>query len=199
MRKRIVISDDLVITKDNVKTIGEKIAVSATQKAKRFAYGSLDELYKGLVADINYTPETYSDGYDIAQEAICFLCNYIGQPVGKVCVKDIHGKYECIRLATFKVVYTYLRKQKKCILDEQELDNTLIKTIPQEEPINEDDYIQVDNTISKLNLTEREQLVLQYMMNQVLIKNIAEFLHIDRKSVYRARLSIKEKYLAYMQ
>lgn len=58
---------------------------------------SLDDLYRGLVHDTydgKTIDEQYSDGYDIAQEAICFLCGYIGKSLNEECITDKKGRLE---------------------------------------------------------------------------------------------------------
>ena len=71
---------DEVISSDNVMNIGELIALKTVQrlvliKAPR-------SLYVGLVRDINYKNVPgyiITDGYDLAQSAICFLCEHYGK------------------------------------------------------------------------------------------------------------------------
>ena len=63
---------------------------------------------------------TYSDGYDIVQESICFLCNYIGKSLGEIVQKSKHGKgYDTLRNACYKHIHEYLRRQ---IVVNKELD-----------------------------------------------------------------------------
>ena len=117
-RKFISLDDETIITQENVQIIGEKIAVCAIKHAQRFAYGTLNSLYNGLIRDISYNltlEQHFSDGYDIAQEAICYLCNFFGHKLGEICIPNIHKKLDSIRMGCFKHLYNYLRKQKKHI------------------------------------------------------------------------------------
>ena len=76
-------SENVRITDENVQHIGECLALSAIKKMKHFAGHprSLDKLYAGLIEDVygnrGYNT-TFSDGYDLASEVICFLCHYMG-------------------------------------------------------------------------------------------------------------------------
>jgi hypothetical protein len=201
-REKIDLKDDLVITKENVQTIGEKIAICAVQNAKRFAYGSLDKLYKDLVYDINHkiqSNEIFTDGYDIAQEAICYLCNFLGHKLGEVCVKNIHGKYDCIRLACYKYLYCYLRKQKKSILDELsfELYQKTVeqKAIKQVAP----DYSKIFQMIKSTNLTNEESQILLYLANGTTAKDTIEFVNICERTYYKRKESIRQKLVNFYQ
>jgi DNA-binding CsgD family transcriptional regulator len=192
-KEKISLKDSVIITKDNVKQLGEKIAICAVKNAKRFAYGSLDNLYQKLQHDIFYK-NTYSDGYDIAQEAICFLCSYIGHELGEICIPNIHKKMDCIRMGCYKHLYCYLRKERK-ILEQEDIENTIVKVNPDvlAEPEN---YTNVKKIIQRLNLTQGELEVLKCFYNQMTYKNIKEFLHIDTRTIARRRHRIQAKYYA---
>lgn len=191
VNEKVDLSDNVVITKENVKTLGEKIALCATKNARRYAFGQIDNLYSKLQHDIFYK-NSFSDGYDIAQEAICFLCNYIGHKLGEVCVTNIHKKLDCIRLACYKHIYTYLRKERK-VMEQEDIDTCIIKVDSDclQEP---EDFIRVKKIIQKLNLTKQELAVFNCLYNQMTYTNIAELLHIDRKTISRRKKKIQEKY-----
>ena len=48
--------------------------------------------------------ETYSDGYDIAQEVILFLCNHIGKKLGDLEL-DLKGKLVSIKTLAMRIVF----------------------------------------------------------------------------------------------
>lgn len=191
VNEKIDLGDNVVITKENVKSLGEKIALCATKNARRYAFGQIYNLYAKLQHDIFYK-NSFSDGYDIAQEAICFLCGYIGHKLGEVCVPNIHKKLDCIRLACYKHIYTYLRKERK-IMEQDDIDTCIIKVDKDclKEP---EDYIRVKKIIQKLSLTKQELEVLSCLYNQMTYTNISELLHIDRKTISRRKKNIQEKY-----
>lgn len=191
VNEKVDLRDNVVITKENVKTLGEKIAICATKNARRFAFGQIDNLYYKLQNDI-FHKNTFSDGYDIAQEAIGFLCSYIGHRLGEVCVPNIHKKLDCIRLACYKHIYTYLRKERK-IMQQEDIDTCIIK-VDKIRLQESEDYIRIKKIIQKLNLTKQELEVLNCLYNQMTYTNIAKLLHIDRKTVSRRKKKIQEKY-----
>ncbi|MEG1669376.1 hypothetical protein, partial [Chryseobacterium sp.] len=94
------------ITADNVKDLGEAIAIHALKITMAYSGKALDDLYRGLVHDtFDYKPidEPYSDGYDIASEAICFLCGHIGQDLSDEFKTDKKGRIITIRHACYRV------------------------------------------------------------------------------------------------
>ena len=60
----------------------------------------------------------------------------------------------------------------------------------------EKDYSKVDNTISRLGLTTVEQETLNCYMGGMPCKEIADFLNIDRVTVWRRRQRLQVKYKA---
>ena len=72
-KHKITLADDVVITCDNLKMLGEFIGVTAISRVMHCFGESAYRLYLGLVRDIVYQKqenETFSYGYDIASEAM---------------------------------------------------------------------------------------------------------------------------------
>ena len=94
------------ISFDNVQQIGELITLKAIRVQSAYAQSSLHWLYVALVKDLNRSNEpthTFSDAYDIVQDTIFFLCNFIGKKLDDVyTVKN--GKIITIRKATHLLV-----------------------------------------------------------------------------------------------
>ena len=70
-----ILDNDKVISAENVQRIGEVIALCAIKTVIVRGGKDLHNLYKGLLRDVNRSNDDmsrYSDGYDIAQEAISF-------------------------------------------------------------------------------------------------------------------------------
>ena len=99
-----------------IKQLGEFIGVSAIRRVMHYQGERGYKLYLDLVHDIIYEKqanETFSDGYDIASEAICFLCEHIGKPLGTILKVNNQGKELNIRDICFKTVFRYIYGNQK--------------------------------------------------------------------------------------
>ena len=84
---------DEVISPDNVMNIGELIALKTVQKLVLIK--APRSLYVGLVRDINYKNVPgyiITDGSDLDQAAICFLCDHFGERVLDLCIDAKQGE-----------------------------------------------------------------------------------------------------------
>ena len=75
---------DEPISKSNVKLMGEMIALQTLRTLKKYDWKIADKYYIGLIKDLHHMGEVdyiVSDGYDVAQTAICFLYQFIGRKV----------------------------------------------------------------------------------------------------------------------
>ena len=96
-----------VISSENVKLMGEMIALQALRTVKKFDMKVADRLYIGLIKDLHHIGEIdyiVSDGYDVAQTAICFLYQFIGRKVSEIYGKDRKGKEVTIKLACYREI-----------------------------------------------------------------------------------------------
>ena len=101
-----------VISAENVKLMGEMIALQALRTHKKFDMKVADRLYIGLIKDLHHMGEIdyiVSDGYDVAQTAICFLYQFIGRTVHEIYGKDRKGKEITIKLACYREVDHFIR------------------------------------------------------------------------------------------
>lgn len=77
-----VLDNDRVISAENAQSMGEVIALCAIKTVKIRGGKDLHNLYKGLLRDITRAGDDmsrYSDGYDIAKEAMLFLYQHMGK------------------------------------------------------------------------------------------------------------------------
>ena len=84
------------ISAENVKLMGEMIALQALRTVKKFDMKVADRLYIGLIKDLHHMGEIdyiVSDGYDVTQTAICFLYQFAGRKASEIYGKDRKGKY----------------------------------------------------------------------------------------------------------
>ena len=99
------------ISKDNVKLMGEMIALQALRTVKKYDMKIADKLYIGLIKDLHHMGEIdyiVSDGYDCAQTAMCFLYQFLGRTFHEIYGKDRKGKEITIKLACYREVDRFI-------------------------------------------------------------------------------------------
>ena len=203
-RKTNILNDEVVISLDNIERLSKILAISSLRDFEKYAYSNakrIEILRKQLQKDIRYHNEldNYSDAYDIVQEASLFLLKFVGQRLGDSCifVKPTAKKPETIsiRMACFKTLFAYLRKEMKNGNSE---DMEILDFIPAEEITEEQqDYSKVNAIIKKLVANKLESQILEYYYNGVEPKLIAEFLGVSSDIVYKRRRKFKDRYLMY--
>ena len=170
---------DEVISPDNVMNIGELIALKTVQrlvliKAPR-------SLYVGLVRDINYKNVPgyiITDGYDLAQSAICFLCEHYGKRVIDLCSHEIYKRW------LFNRNTRGIDIKKDCYEQEFFADNL------------EESFKKCAKIIRNMKLTKGERQTLDCYIAGMRFVDIADTLKIDRSNVWRRRERIQNKYNA---
>ena len=74
------------ISDDNIRLMGEMIALQVFRNVLLFDYKVVEKLYNGLIKDLHHMKEpdyNISDGYDYVQIAICFLLPFIGRNINE--------------------------------------------------------------------------------------------------------------------
>jgi DNA-binding CsgD family transcriptional regulator len=202
-----------IITADNVQTMGERIAVRALKTCyQKGGQPFIYALYCGLVADITENKKTgapLSDGYDIAQTASAYLCEYIGKTLQDKTTDgqtDKDGQPVTILRACFRAVNRYIMGErqhdyKRVYVDEiDENGATLYYEIPAEwDTPTATDYKHITAVIKALNLTSRQAQILRYRLSGKSIHQIADILKIHRKTLQEHMQALQRKYTAYKQ
>jgi len=184
------------ISFDNLQLIGELITLRAVRVQSAYSKYSLHWLYVALVQDLNRNNDAhhvFSDAYDIVQETIYFLCDFIGKKLDDVyTVKN--GKPITIRKGAYLLVGKLMQRIYKHRFRARDID-LFTETLSVEiDAYQEQDYTVVDKKIELLNLKPRDQLVLDCYMGGMTCNEIAEFLDIDRVTVWRRRQRAQVKY-----
>ena len=193
-----VLDNDRVISAENVQCMGEVIALCAIKTVIVRGGKDLHNLYKGLLHDVNRSENDmsrYSDGYDIAQEAMLFLCQHMGKKLDDVYVTKT-GRKITIKQACFSVVDRYLAKNfVSPMLNTTSLNEQIAtepETILDEEQKN--DYTAFDGLISKMHLTAVEYETLSILMAVFTMLQIGKILNVNRTTIWRRRMSLQRKY-----
>ena len=192
------------ISDDNVKLMGEMIALQALRNVMPYDFEVVSKLYNGLAKDLNRISQidyTITDGYDYAQLAICFLYQFKGHYVSDIYGKDRYGKYITIKSACFRKVDSELMNFRKNIARSRQFElNRNKKDIPDPRDCFEnksEDYAKADKLLEDLHLTESELETLNCCMNKMMRPEIAAELGITIHGVRYRKLRIKQKYNAY--
>ena len=192
--KTVHLTDNTVITQENILDLNKAFALKTVKGSVRYAYGNLDYLHKDIINDLYHhnTIDNYSDGFDIVQETVCFLCNFIGYKLGD----SYNGM--TIRFACFKTMYAYIRKQIK--VNNNEVDDEVLPYIPTPETMDKEptDYSKAKEIVRIVTSTQLERQILSYLYYGVTINNIAEFLDISTDKIYKRRRKFKDRLASYV-
>ena len=199
--KKGILDDNIVITLGNIEKLSQCFALSALKSIKKYAYSAtpkVERLQCLLRQDICHPKklDSYSDAYDLVQEASLFLCKFIGHKLGELCKdsKSKSGKINNLKNACLRVLQVYLRKELKFsnnTVDEEEcLELAVDKPTIEDKP----DYTKVKEVLSKIIQNKLEYQIFEYYYNGVAPKLIAEFLNISVDRVYRQRRRFKDRY-----
>ena len=194
-----ILDNDRVITENNVQRMGEVIALCAVKTVIVRGGKDLHNLYKGLLHDVNRSENDmscYSDGYDIAQEAMLFLCQHMGERLDDIYVTKT-GRKITIKQACFSVADRYLAKNYVSpMLNTTNLNEQIMtepETILDDEQKN--DYTAFDRLISKMHLTAVEYETLSILMTGFTMFQIGKILNVNRTTIWRRQNSIRKKYM----
>ena len=184
------------ISKDNVKLMGEMIALQALRTVKKYDLKIADKLYIGLIKDLHHVNEidyTVSDGYDCAQTAICFLYQFMGRNV-----YDTYGKDRIGKEITIKHAIDGLRNRPDSHKQVEYIDFTDYKALPMD-PVNcfekeQTDYSKYDELVAVLRLSALELAILNCYMNGMRQAEVCAELGIGRCTINHRKASIRQRY-----
>ena len=193
------------ISGDNVKLMGEMIALQALRTVKKFDMKIADKLYIGLIKDLHHMGEIdyiVSDGYDVAQTAICFLYQFVGHTANEIYGKDRKGKEISIKLACYREVDSFIsllrnRSDRRGTVVES-IDFTDYKALPMD-PVNcfeheQTDYSKYDELVEALQLSTLELAILNCYMNGMVQSEVCAELGIGRGRINSRKASIRQRY-----
>ena len=184
------------ISFENVQLMGEMITLKTLRG--RFAYSrqGLDWLYVGLVKDLNRNNDSnhvFSDAYDLVQNAICFLCEFVGKKLTDVYMIK-NGQEITIKQASYSLVSRLIDRICRHFERSYNIELCSEELSVEIDYYEEKDYTEVDNTIERLGLKPRDRVVLDCYMAGMTCNEIAEFLDISRITVWRRRTRAQVKY-----
>lgn len=198
-KRQYILDDDVVIAADNIKKIGELIALLTIRTVMCRSGKDLYCLYDGLIKDCNKSNDSlaeYSDGYDIAQTAMLFLCEHIGKRLGGN-YTTIRGNVISIKQACFRFTDRYLDKQFTRHLAHTTAINDSVASshISFIDDESGNDYTAVYALIERMNLTQGEYDVLCAYMSGLTYLEVTQLLKVNRTTIWRRRMKLQKKYL----
>ena len=193
-------SDNLVITEDNLMSIGQKITYCSFRCVERYYYVNLDYYSKGMYKNVTHlnteetVNETLSDGYEVMQECMLYLCNYLGRKLGDICKYGRRGEpvtilRDCSRFTTNYIVHFLKLYENIVDLDDGK------KNPYRYANATEEDYDRVDAIIEKMNLTKKQSAILERYINNDRLTDISIELNISTSSICNIRKRIQQKYI----
>lgn len=194
-----ILDNDMVISAENVQKMGEVIALTCIKTVIVRSGKDLHYLYKGLLRDMNRSKDDFSpfsNAYDIAQEAMLFLCQHIGKKLGDDYITK-YGKVVTIKSACYRCADNYLQKQyTRHIANTISLDERITAesntTLDDEQ---KNDYTAVDGLISKMKLTAAEYETLCAYMAGLTYLEVTRLLNVNRTTIWRRKKKLLEKYV----
>ena len=187
-----------IISFDKVQQMGEMIVLKTLRGRYAYARYALEWLYIGLVKDLNRNNDAdhvFSDAYDLVQTAVCFLCEFVGKSLNDVYMIK-NGQEITIKKATYLLVGRNIDRIRRHIVRACDIDNYTEELSIEIDHYQEKDYTEVDKKIERLGLKPRDRAVLDCYMAGMTCNEIAEYLDIDRITVWRRRTRAQVKYKA---
>lgn len=194
-----ILDNDIVISVENIQKMGEVIALTCIKTVMFRSGKDLRCLYNGLLHDMNRSKDDlspFSNAYDIAQEAMLFLCQHIGEKLGDNYTTK-YGKVVTIKSACYRCADNYLQKQyTRHLSNTISLDERITaepETILDNEQKN--DYTVVDGLISKMKLTAAEYETLCAYMAGLTYLEVTRLLNVNRTTIWRRKMNLQRKYV----
>ena len=195
------LSFDDVIAEDNIRRRGEIIAIRAVDTIRGKAGDAvMQKIFGDLLDDIkNIDVPGYvlTGSYDIVQEAMLFLCGYIGRKLTDIII-DKDGEPITILTACFRVVNVYTKRWQRRANNNMQIDDITRPQMPvpfeKYIPI-EEDYTSVNEKIQAMKLNRRQAEVLSYRMSGRGITETGRIMSLSRGNVRYALECMRQKYI----
>ena len=158
-------------------------------------------MYANLARDLDYKNlegYTFTDSYDLAQEAALFLCGYMGKSVFDTCIDPKSGKTYAIRRMCSKILCHKLYEQWKIRRYTESTEDLYRSREPfaDFEQEQETDYTKYDEIMEKLNLNKGEKETIECYMAGIGFTEQARMFALNLSTIWRRRKSAQMKYLA---
>ena len=203
-KKTYRFSDETIIAEQNIRKIGELIALGSVRTQMIHSARDLYYVYQNLYKDVycrNDPLKPYSEDYDYAEEAVCFLCRYIGKKLGDLCIGKF-GKPIPIRLACYRYIgrllskkYNQNAKYEVGSYEDRTLPHNELTVDPYENQSKEESCERYEKIIKNMALPDYEYETLLAMMSGMRLIDMKRYFNVDYTTIYRRKIRIQKKYL----
>ena len=193
-----------IIAEQNIRKIGELIALGSVRTQMIHSARDLYYVYQNLYKDVycrNDPLKPYSEDYDYAEEAVCFLCRYIGKKLGDLCIGKF-GKPIPIRLACYRYIgrllskkYNQNAKYEVGSYEDKTQPHNELTIDPYENQSKEESCERYDKIIKNMALPDYEYETLLAMMSGMRLIDMKRYFNVDYTTIYRRKIRIQKKYL----
>ena len=193
-----------VISPENVLEMAEILSLKETKWLIRYAGDFMIKINHKLYGDVmNKNTDGYvlSDSYDIVQTVAVFLCEHFGERLDDYYRTTKKGKEVTIKYHCYHLINRVIGTKYRRLIRDVSLEALTRKTEPRAElkTFEEDSQRVVDNTISKLNLTEYYETILNCRMAGMSFPEIGRIVNRQISTVWVALNKIKKIYVNTIQ
>ena len=188
------------ITTENVMFIGERLAIRAFKNFFKYAYDAVNSLYVGLIRDIerqNSVNHTFSDGYDFAQTASCFLCGHIGKKLDDALGTDKNGVVVTIKIACLRMLGREISKKltdaRRSVCIDDVYAQKAVASFDFEAVA--DNYAGVDEIIENMKLTDKQKEALLCRMSGISLRGMVRVLSVSYTVIWNRLAYVRKKYI----
>ena len=193
-----------VISSENVLEMAEILSLKETKWLISYAGDFMIKINHKLYGDVmNKNNEGYvlSDSYDIVQTVAIFLCEHFGERLDDYYRTTKKGKEVTIKYHCYHLINRVIGTKYRRLIRDISLEALTRKTEPRAElkVFEEDSQRAVDNVISKLNLTEYYETILNCRMAGMSFPEIGRIVDRQISTVWVALNKIKKIYINTIQ
>ena len=172
-----------IISFENVQQMGEMIALKTLRGRYAYARQTLEWLYVGFVKDLNRSNDShhvFSDAYDLAQTAICFLCEFVGKSLNDVYMIK-NGQEITIKKATYLLVGRTIDRMRRYMSRSRDINDYTEELSVEIDHYEEKDYTEVDNKIELLTIQHSYYKVYMKSQNRSFTKKYRRRIRNDKR------------------
>ncbi len=192
---------DEEINPNNVLAISEIVAFTQTRFLIGYIGNRMQKIYADLYADIKHKNDInhiFSDGYDLVQEGVLFLCEHYGEHIHDVVGVNKKGKKITLRMMCIKKMMKLINRKTR-----DNYRNTCAEGLaPENEPMFElkeeidYDYTHCDEIVENLNLTDNMKVALECRMAGLSYPEIGRILERAQSTVFEYFIKMRQRYVA---